>query len=166
MESPSHSWLLFVPWMRYSLRLLHDRGSRNPHQFVNMSYPIPCVATLIRRGNKILLHKRKGKHAPGHWACPGGHIEKWETFEEAARRKTKEEAGDDLRFANIRLWRVVNFFFKDEDRHYIVIYLLAEWISGEAVVMEPNKCERWEWFDWGSMPSPLVQDLEEMLKLS
>jgi 8-oxo-dGTP diphosphatase len=124
--------------------------------------PICCVATVIRRAGKILLHKRKGKHAAGSWACPGGHIEKWETFQDAALRETAEEAGGGIVLDGLRLWRVTNTLFPEEDRHYIVIYVVADWVAGEAEVREPEKCERWEWFAWNELPSPLVKDLQDV----
>ena len=128
-----------------------------------MDRPIVCVAAVVRRKGKVLLHKRKGTHAAGSWACPGGHIEKWETFEQAAARETKEEAGEALQVAKLQLWRITNTFFVEEDRHYIVIYVIADWVAGEAAVCEPEKCECWEWFEWGKFPSPLVKDLQDVV---
>jgi 8-oxo-dGTP diphosphatase len=55
------------------------------------------VALIIRRGPNILVQHRIGSHANGTWSVPGGHLEMWETFEQAALRELSEEAGPLLR---------------------------------------------------------------------
>ena len=122
-----------------------------------MKRPAVGVALVIRKGNKILLHKRKSKHANGTWACPGGHLEMYESFKDAAVRETLEEAGPDLVFTEPRLWTVCNTLFPEEDRHYVVVFLLCDYVSGEAQIMEPEKAEKWEWFDWHTLPKPLIE---------
>ena len=39
-----------------------------------MKRPGVGIATIVRNGNKVLLHKRKGKHAPNTWAFAGAHL--------------------------------------------------------------------------------------------
>lgn len=124
-----------------------------------MDRPLIGLTVCIRKDDKILMHKRKGKHAPGTWAFPGGHFEKWETFESCALRELKEEAGD-ITIKNLHFWRVANTMFKDEDRHYVVIIMVADWVSGEPRVMEPDKCECWEWVDWYNPPEPLMLGIQ------
>lgn len=120
-----------------------------------MNRPLIGIALCVRRGNKVLLHKRKGKHAPGTWAFPGGHMEMWETFEETAIRELKEEAGDKIKVRDIKFWTAVNTRFIAEGKHYVVVMLVADWIEGEAEVIEPDKCECWGW-----LPIPLMQGLQ------
>ena len=128
-----------------------------------MDRPLIGICVFVRRDNKILLHKRKGKHAPGTWACPGGHMELWEDFADTALREMAEEAGLDLKIENIKFWAVSNTRFYDEGRHYVVISLTADWISGEAQVVEPEKCECWQWFAWNELPSPLLMGLQDVV---
>ena len=40
-------------------------------------------------------------------------------------------------------------------KHYVHIGLIAEWKNGEPKVLEPDKCERWDWYDLNNIPSPL-----------
>ena len=49
---------------------------------MQLNVPLIGVALCIRRDNKVLLHKRKGKHAPGSWVFTGGHLEKYEDFDQ------------------------------------------------------------------------------------
>lgn len=121
--------------------------------------PLVGLGICVRKNGKILLHKRKGLHAPGFWAFPGGHLEKWESFEDCALRELKEEAGN-IEIKNIKHWIAVNTRFYEEDKHYVVILMVADWVSGEPKIMEPEKCECWEWCDWDNPPSPLMQGLQ------
>lgn len=123
------------------------------------------IALLIRKEGKVLLHKRKGKHAPGYWAFPGGHLEGWETFEEAATRELEEEAGD-VEVTPPQYWTIANTRFYDEGKHYVCIFMISDWISGEATLMEPDKNEGWEWFDWDDLPSPLMLGLQSLVERS
>lgn len=87
-------------------------------------------------------------------------MEMWETFEETALRELAEEAGDKIKVTNVQFWTAVNTRFTEEDKHYVVLTMVADWVSGEAEVMEPNKCECWGWYEWDHMPLPLMQGLQ------
>ncbi len=119
------------------------------------------VCICIVRDGKILLHKRKGGHSPGFWAFPGGHLEYGESFEDAALREMAEEAGP-LKVTKPEFWTVANTVYKDAKKHFVCIFMKATWISGEAKVMEPSKCERWEWFPWTELPEPLMLGIQDL----
>lgn len=106
--------------------------------------------------NIVLMQKRISEHQDGTWCFPGGHMELWETFAETAKREANEECGPDLKFTDPTFWTTVNTPYPKEGRHYVVVLMRAEYISGEAVVMETDKCECWDWFHWHSLPSPLI----------
>lgn len=125
-------------------------------------FPRIGVGVAIRRNNEILLHQRKSAHAFGTWAFPGGHLEKWETFAGAAKRELEEEAGKELIVSQPKLWTVVNTLFTEEDKHYVLIMMISDWISGEAIQMEPDKNAGWDWFTWDNLPSPLILGLQIM----
>jgi 8-oxo-dGTP diphosphatase len=81
-------------------------------------------------------------------AIPGGHLEFGETFEQGARREIAEECGPNLKVDyKGELW-VSNNFFRAWNKHSITIWLGFEWVSGEPVNAEPDKCAGWEWKDW------------------
>lgn len=129
---------------------------------MNYDQPLVGVTTLVLRDRKVLLHKRKGKHAPGMWAGPGGHLELFEDIKVAALRELAEEVGPDMVITEPAFWTVSNTKFYDEGKHYVVIIMVANWVSGEAVVMEPDKCECWGWYDWDSLPEPLMPGLQDL----
>ena len=119
------------------------------------------VGVIIVKDKKILLGKRKNSHGDGTWSFPGGHLEFNEAIEECAVREVKEET--DLNITNIRMASFTNDIFEKEKKHYVTLYMLAS-TSGEPRLMEPEKCERWQWFNWSELPSPLFIPLQNLLK--
>jgi 8-oxo-dGTP diphosphatase len=120
------------------------------------------VALAVVRGNQVLLHKRKGVHAGGFWAFAGGHLEKWEEIEDCCLRELAEEVGSDFQVENIRFCTLLNTKYPEEDRHYVTIIMVADWVYGVPKVMDTDKCECWEWHDWYNTPNPLMQGLQIM----
>ena len=110
------------------------------------------VGIMIFKNSKILLGKRKGSHGGGEYAFPGGHLEYMESFEDCARRETKEECGIEIQ--NIRFQFLANIT-KYAPKHYVHIGLMADWKSGELKVLEPEKCESWNWYALGNLPKPM-----------
>jgi 8-oxo-dGTP diphosphatase len=126
------------------------------------NYPRVGVAVAIRRlPDEVLLHLRKGLHMPGCWAFPGGHLEKWETWEDAVVREKDEEAGSQLRITKPVFWTVRNTPFRTENKHYVVILMISDWVTGEPCVMEPHKNAGWAWHSWNNLPSPLMMGIQD-----
>ncbi|MBN1645633.1 NUDIX domain-containing protein [Candidatus Woesearchaeota archaeon] len=110
------------------------------------------VGVIIRRQGKVLADIRKGAHGAGTWCFPGGHLEFGEEVEECARRETMEETGVTIR--NIRHAPWTNDIYEgiDKGRHYVTLFVLCDWDSGEPRVMEPDRFEKWEWLEWDDLP--------------
>jgi len=120
------------------------------------------VGVIIIKDNKVLLGKRKNAHGAGSWNFPGGHLEYGESWENCATRETIEETN--IIINNIRFAAATNDIFPMEEKHYITIYMLAEYKSGEVKIMEPDKCEEWDWFEWDKLPQPLFIPAQNLLK--
>jgi 8-oxo-dGTP diphosphatase len=120
------------------------------------------IAIIIERDNKVLLGKRKGSHGSGSWAFPGGHLEFNESIEDCAKREAMEETG--LTIENIKKDTFTNDIMREENKHYITCFVKADCFSGEPKIMEPNKCEEWNWFDWNNLPTPLFIPIQNLLK--
>jgi 8-oxo-dGTP diphosphatase len=120
------------------------------------------VAAIIRREGRILMGLRKGSHGAGTWSFPGGHLEKGETVGRCAVRETEEETGIKISPLMFRKFTFTNDVFTVEDKHYVTLYMEASWSGGEAVVMEPNKCEKWAWYS--SPPDPLFLPVKNLLE--
>ncbi len=120
------------------------------------------VAVIVIKEGLILLGKRKGSHGAGGWQFPGGHLEFNEAIETCAKREVLEETG--LEIQNLRFGPFTNDQFKKEDKHYVTLFVIADYANGTPQVMEPNKCERWAWFAWDNLPSPLFLPIRNLIK--
>ena len=125
------------------------------------NHPKVGIGVIIVRDGKVLLHKRKGAHGEGHWSFPGGHLELGESPEDCAKRETMKEAGIDI--DDMEVVALTNDIFS-EDKHYVTIYVKAKRAYGIPKIMEPDKCERWEWFSWDNLPEPKFLPLENLIK--
>ncbi len=122
------------------------------------------VGVLIVKDGMILLGRRSDPNTHGNatWAPPGGHLEFFETFEQCARREVLEETG--LELGHVRFATVTNDFFIKEQKHYITIFMLAEYIKGIPQLLEPDKCSQWDWFSLDSLPESLFVSLANLLE--
>jgi 8-oxo-dGTP diphosphatase len=121
------------------------------------------VGVIIIKDGKVLLGKRKNAHGDGTWCCPGGHLEFKEDIEACAHREVFEETG--LRIKNIKMGPYTNDKFEKEGKHYVTLFVIAEYKSGELELKEPEKCERWGWFTWDDLPEPLFLPTVNLVNL-
>ena len=118
------------------------------------------VGVIVFKGGKVLIGKRKGSHGEGKWAWPGGHLEFEESIADCCRREVMEEAG--IEIENIRFLRLMNLVAYG--KHYADIAMISDWKNGEAKVLEPEKCDGWEWRSLDDLPEPLFGTLPTALE--
>ncbi len=114
--------------------------------------------------NQILLGFRNSKHGNGSWAPPGGHIEFGETPEQAIIREVKEETNLTLNPLDIEFKDFTNDFFEKTYVHYITLHFFCKKFTGSPLIMEPDKCLKWEWFDITNLPENLFLPNQNFLK--
>ncbi len=112
------------------------------------------IGVMILKDGKVLLGKRKGSHGEGEYSFPGGHLEYMESFEDCARREIAEECGIEVK--NIRFQLLANVI-KYAPKHYVHIGMIADYKSGKPKVLEPEKCESWDWYSMDDLPQPLFE---------
>jgi 8-oxo-dGTP diphosphatase len=125
-----------------------------------MERPRVGLGVLVMKDGKVLLGRRKGAHGEGEFASPGGHLEQFESFATCCTREVMEETG--LVIGPPRFLRVMNTT-KYAPRHYVDLSFVADWVSGEARVLEPDKVESWAWYALDALPSPLFDTLPTAL---
>jgi ADP-ribose pyrophosphatase len=97
-------------------------------------WPIPSVHAITFREGKVLLARRAHPPSEGRWSVPGGMIELGETIQNAAQRELHEECGVEIETDEV-VNVADNIVLNESGRirfHYVVIYLLAHHVSGEA----------------------------------
>jgi 8-oxo-dGTP diphosphatase len=119
------------------------------------------VGVIIRRGDEVLLLHRAGGHGSGSWSTPGGHLDHGETLEQCAIREVMEETGVEIH--NVRFRALTNDVFAREGRHYLTVWMDADYRSGEARVNAAHEMSSVAWFPWDRLPAPLFLPLENLL---
>lgn len=118
------------------------------------SVPKVGVGVMIFKEGRVLLGKRWGSHGEGEFAFPGGHLEYLEGFADCVRREMEEECG--IKVGNIRFQFLANVA-KYAPKHYVHVGLVADWESGKAEVLEPEKSESWGWYELENLPGPMFE---------
>ncbi len=97
--------------------------------------PIASAHAIIMKKDRVLLIRRAHEPSKGRWSAPGGMIELGETIYEAVRREVREECGIEIEIN--RVIDVLDGITLDDKRlirfHYVVIYVLARYVKGEAI---------------------------------
>jgi 8-oxo-dGTP diphosphatase len=123
--------------------------------------PLVGVGVAVVKNGMVLLGKRKKTHGSGHWGFPGGHLEFGESVEACAQRELSEETG--LKALSVRLGSWTSDLIEPA-KHYITILTFVDHFEGEPKLVEPHKCEGWEWFSWEELPRPLFTPIESFIK--
>jgi len=124
--------------------------------------PKVWIWVIVIKNNRILLWKRKNAHWEWTWSFPWWHLEYWEEWAECAIRETMEETW--LKIKNIEFFAVTNDVFKLERKHYITIFIKSDFDSWILEIKEPDKCEKWEWFEFDKLPENLFLPIENVIK--
>lgn len=124
-------------------------------------HPRVGVGVIIRREDEVLLVRRKSVHGSGSWSTPGGHLDPGEALEECAAREAVEETG--IEVENVRFRAITNDVFDDEEKHYLTVWMEADYRSGEPRLNAAYEMSDVAWFSWDRLPDPLFLPLENLL---
>jgi ADP-ribose pyrophosphatase len=107
--------------------------------------PRVAVGAIVFNDNHVLLIRRGKPPAQNQWAIPGGMVNLGETLQQAAEREILEETGIMIRAgAPIYTFEVIEH---DTDGrisyHYIIIDLLADYLSGVPVAGDDAMDAKW-----------------------
>jgi ADP-ribose pyrophosphatase YjhB (NUDIX family) len=103
------------------------------------------VLAIARRGDRLLLVRRRNPPDAGKWGFPGGALELGETVAAAAVRELREETGVEADPSGVL--DVVDFIEGDAEGrvrfHYALIAVLLDWRGGEGVAADEIDELRW-----------------------
>ena len=126
-----------------------------------LNRPFVGVGVLILKDGKILLSQRKGEYGRDTWSPPGGNLEYNEDVFDCAKRETLEETG--IEIENLQKGPYINDHNAPNNKHYITLYVKADYKSGNPRIMEPEKSGEWHWFSWNALPSPLFYPFQNFI---
>ena len=111
----------------------------------NTDRPVLGVIAVVRRGNQVLLAQRSRGSYLGKWGFPGGHLERGETLVEAGMRELMEETG--VTAAPRGVLPHLDVIGRGGDGavsfHYVLLPVLADWVSGEGVAADDAAAVCW-----------------------
>ena len=128
----------------------------------------PYIASyiILRRGKKVafVLRSQTG-WMDGYYGLIAGKVEKNETFEQAAVREAKEEAGITVKPTDLK--HVLTGHRKDKKSDYMfwvdVLFEVTKW-SGQAYNAEPKMHDELRWFDTNHLPKNLIPAIQSYLQ--
>lgn len=121
---------------------------------------VSCI--IVNAEGRVLFGKRKKGNGIGNWAPPGGHLEFDEEPSDASAREALEETG--IKVRGLKFVGMTNDIFTENRQHYITLHYACRIRSAHAKVMEPEKCERWEWFEWDKCPGSVFLPIRNLKK--
>jgi len=119
---------------------------------------------VLNKDGKILMGKRGDCKLYG---LPGGHLERYESWEECSSRELKEETNLDIPPDQMKFVAMFNVIEKSKQFHYIDIIMLCRHDETQEVKnLEPHACAGWEWWsleDFETRKSELFYPLQVMI---
>src|SRR5690606_30912675 len=111
------------------------------------------LGVLVYRSGRVLMLRRSNVHGDGAWCAPGGHIDRGESLERCAEREVFEETGVTIK--SVRILALTNDIFEAEGKHYVTIWMAADYECGGAFVAAPEESSEVGWFEQFKLPEPL-----------
>jgi colanic acid biosynthesis protein WcaH len=116
--------------------------------------PLVSIDLVIRNpSNKVLLGKRNNRPAMGYWFVPGGRINKNETINQALKRISEVELGQDLSTKAPSLLGAYDHIYEDNflnvkgiNTHYVVLAFVIA-LQQEIEVKSDEQHTELKWWE-------------------
>ena len=118
-------------------------------------FRVGIMTLILNEKGQVLLGKRKNAFAAGEYGVPSGHMERGETFLQAAVREVQEETGVETSEEHLILFAISNYIIHDWPDQYVTFDFVLTVPSSSVSTQEQEKCEGWEWHDLEKLPTPM-----------
>lgn len=126
---------------------------------------VPAVYLFLRKGNEVLLLKRKGSgYYDGWYSVPAGHVEADELPVQALIRETKEEIGITLKARNVRFVHAMYRMKRDVTGDRVDFFYVVEKWFGKIKNVEQHKCEELRWVSVKKLPKNIVHYVKDVIR--
>lgn len=111
----------------------------------NNNNPVLGVGAVVFHNDRVLLVKRKNPPNQDQWCIPGGKVQTGESLKQAAEREILEETGITIRAGDpVYCFEIIDADDHNYVRyHYVVIDLVAEYVSGEPKASDDASHAAW-----------------------
>jgi 8-oxo-dGTP diphosphatase len=127
---------------------------------MSLSPPPPQIGigVIVREVGKVLLGTRTGVNGTVTWGFSGDYLKISEDGFDCARRETLAET--DITITTLTLGSDTKDIMRHTDRHYVTLYVIADYTDGVERVRELDNFEERAWGAWDTLPTPPVLPLQ------
>ena len=119
---------------------------------------------IFNSNGEVLLMRRgpKSKNEIGYWQKPGGEVDYGEKALKCMTREVKEEL--DINVDIFGYLPHTDHIIKKDGQHWVAFNYIGKIKSGTPKIMEPEKCDKIEWFNVEKLPRKVSQTTIESIK--
>ena len=107
------------------------------------------AAFVINDKGQVLLQKRSAnkRFNPNKWALCAGHVDAYESLENAILREIKEEIGIDINPNELAPFGEREFTIRDSNSHITYFYYVKSNLNEEGFIIQKEELSEVKWFD-------------------
>jgi len=113
---------------------------------------------IINDKKQVLLQKRSAnkRFNPNKWALCAGHVDAYESLEDAILREIKEEVGLDILKDDLHQFGEREFTIIDSNSHITYFYYIKSNLNEKDFIIQKEELSEVKWFD--------IDDVIDMIK--
>lgn len=129
----------------------------------NTATPYIASYVILRKNGKIAFVLRENTAwMNGYYGLPSGKVENGETYLQAAVREAKEEAGVDIKAADLQPVHTIHR--KEPEMTWVDVYFEATKWQGEPYNAEPHVHSELAWLDPKKLPKNVISSVKYALE--